>query len=84
MINKSKLYKKYHLSKLFNSESVDLEKTLNIDESIHEISLSPKKTIPIFSPKKNIKFKPPFEMYYYRDFVWKISSSNNMIMEIPE
>ncbi len=29
--------------------------------------------------RKQGKFKPPYELYYYRDFMWKIGYSNNFI-----
>lgn len=30
------------------------------------------------------KFKPPFPLYYYRDFMWKVAYSNQFIVETPE
>jgi hypothetical protein len=31
--------------------------------------------------KRNIKFVIPFPLYYYRDFIWKVAFSNNIIVE---
>jgi hypothetical protein len=34
--------------------------------------------------RRNLKFKPPFELYYYRDFIWKVAYSNNLIVSVVE
>lgn len=34
-----------------------------------------------FFTRKHNKFKPPFELYYYRDFIWRVGFSNNFIVE---
>ena len=31
--------------------------------------------------KRVIKFKNPFELYYYRDFMWKVGFSNGLVVE---
>lgn len=37
------------------------------------------------SPKKKVKpFSPPFQRYYYRDFIWKIAFNHNILLECPE
>lgn len=33
---------------------------------------------------RRVVFKPPFPMYYYRDFIWKVAYSNGYIVQIPE
>lgn len=37
----------------------------------------------LFTRKPN-KFKPSFELYYYRDFIWKVGFSNDFIVEPVE
>ena len=39
-------------------------------------SLSPKKQAPV-------KFKQPFELYYYRDLLWKVGFSNQLVRQPP-
>ena len=34
--------------------------------------------------RKPTKFKPPFELYYYRDFMWKVAFSNDFLVESVE
>ena len=34
--------------------------------------------------KRLTKFKAPFEMYYYRDFMWKVAFSNGLLVEPVE
>ena len=34
--------------------------------------------------KRPTKFKQPFDSYYYRDFIWKVAFSNNLIVEPVE
>jgi len=42
------------------------------------------------SPSSNFKvrtkqFVPPFERYYYKDFIWKVAFSNGILLQsIPE
>jgi len=31
--------------------------------------------------RRSGKFKPNFDLYYYRDFMWKVGFSNGMIIE---
>jgi hypothetical protein len=39
---------------------------------------SPKKEI--WNIRKSNKFKPPFELYNYRDFIWKVGFSSGLII----
>lgn len=79
-MSKARAYKKYHLSNLFDGKLTELhEMKLSLQKEISlspkkEKQLSPERSLPLVQKAK--KFKPPFEMYYYRDFIWKISFSN--------
>ena len=82
MNQKSRLLRNYRLSNLLGFKDVEQEV-----ESYHSADI--KKTVPFISDnkiekpvfKRPIKFKPPFDTYYYRDFLWKIGFSNGFIVE---
>lgn len=59
---------------------LSLQKEISLSPQ-KEKQLSPERSLPVV--KKAAKFKAPFEMYYYRDFLWKISFSNEHMLEIP-
>lgn len=44
----------------------------------------PYSTVGALSKAKPVKFVPPFNLYYYRDFIWKVAYSNELIVESPQ
>lgn len=44
----------------------------------------PYSTVGAIPKTKPIKFVPPFNLYYYRDFIWKVAFSNELIVESPQ
>ena len=87
MNQKSKLLRNYRLSNLlgFKEEGLDSSGEGNNLESYHSEHIRKMVSLPedINRPviKRPVKFKPPFDSYYYRDFLWKVAFSNGLIVE---
>lgn len=82
LVGKAKLFKQYNLSNLLfknpdENDSICPDKTLNFTTSPPKHHDSP-------VARRTVKFKPPFDLYYYRDFIWRVGFSNEMVVGLVE
>lgn len=90
LVNKMRMLKSYNQSNLITSsnpeyEGRDLKEAINMYNSQVIQGIIPQQ-VPRKRPdnillRKQGKFKPPFQLYYYRDFMWKIGYSNGFVVQ---
>jgi hypothetical protein len=80
LAHKSKLLKHYRISNLLGFKESPKEQPLS---SYHSADIRKEEEHPK-SPailRRHTKFKPPFQLYHYRDFMWKVAFSNGLVVE---
>lgn len=84
LYQKSKLINQQRLSNLLGfkgdcGDKVENYRSVEIQPDVPKAETKPKIVI-----RKPSKFKPPFDLYHYRDFLWQIAYSNGLIVEPVE
>ena len=55
--------------------------------NLRDVKATVKEFLPVIKPNQapppKKKFSPPYETYYYRDFVWRCGFSSGTIVEVP-
>ena len=83
MNQKSRLLKNYRLSNLLgfkDEQEVESYNSADIRKTAPYIEKNNSSMIDRPVMKRPAKFKPPFDTYYFRDFLWKVAFSNSMIV----
>ena len=86
MIGKARIMRQHRLDLLVCSPSLTwdhsiLERQDSADLDRTSIMAEPPSPV---KPPKPVKFKMPFEVYFYRDFIWKVGFSNELTVSPPE
>lgn len=87
LAHKMKMLKNYNQSNLlaYSTPEIDETGSLPLPRLKPIMSDTPVKQKPEnIIMRKPSKFKPPFELYYYRDFMWKVGFSNEFLVEAVE
>ncbi len=78
---KMRMLKNYNQSNLLAYHNPEMEEKQSLPRLKSIMADTPVKQKPdgLFT-RRPTKFKPPFEVYYYRDFLWRVGFSNNFLV----
>jgi hypothetical protein len=83
LLNKAKLFKDNNLHNLMLNSLPEAQINVQSAQLNRSESVTISKVNQVFV-RRTIKFKPPFELYHYRDFIWKVAFSNNLVVSLVE